>query len=250
MTSTIPVEWLTPLKLANGWKFQCSTNLRNLVGTNQAAPFFRQLVTLVEQDYCLVNFHLKIQHNRKKLDQLEVFVFCGDDHIKQEVEPVSVCCSCDVTHELSRTTLLSEQKYTYAWIDCRNRPKLILTPKRHIERLSELVDENGEMEAFWRDTVEVIDRECDNISELNYPALSLNHGTFRKHAHMHLKIDVPKDVWETNIVPRHKEKIEYLGQLLKQTTLVSACFTERHLQQEIQKGVIGNMNNDLKLTEA
>jgi hypothetical protein len=66
---------------------------------------------------------------------------------------------------------------------------------------------------------------------------------------MHLKIDITKDIWETKIIPRHKEKIEYLGQLLKQTALVSACFTERHLQQEIQKGVIGKINNDLKLDE-
>jgi diadenosine tetraphosphate (Ap4A) HIT family hydrolase len=180
---------------------------------------------------------------------LEVFVFCGEDQIEQESEPVSICSSCDVTHELSQATLLSEQQYTYAWLDFRNRSKLILTPKRHIERLSELGDENGEMEAFWRDTVEVIDRECDNITELNYPVLALNHGTFRKHAHMHLKIDITKDIWETKIIPRHKEKIEYLGQLLKQTALVSACFTERHLQQEIQKGVIGKINNDLKLDE-
>jgi len=119
MTSTIPVEWLVPYKIANGYKFQCSTNLRDLVLTNRATSFFRQIVTLIEQDYHLENFHLKIQHNRKK-------------------------------------------------------------------------------------------------------------------------IDITKDIWETKIVPRHKEKIEYLGQLLKQTALVSACFTERHLQQEIQKGVIGN----------
>jgi diadenosine tetraphosphate (Ap4A) HIT family hydrolase len=123
---------------------------------------------------------------------------------------------------------------------------LILTPKRHVERLSEL---NEEMAAFWHDTIELIDRECDNISELNYPVLALNHGTFRKHAHMHLKIDIPKDIWERKVVPRHKEKLEYLGQLLKQTALVSACFTEKHLQQEMQKGVIGNTTDELKRTE-
>jgi diadenosine tetraphosphate (Ap4A) HIT family hydrolase len=148
MASTIPVEWLIPYKLDNGWKFQCSTNLRNLVATNRVGLFFRQLVTLLEEDYHLINFHLEIQHNHKKNDQFEVFVFFGHDHITQEAEPVSICSSCDVTHELSRSTLLSEQEFTYAWLDFRNRPKLILTPKRHVERLSELRDENGEMEAF------------------------------------------------------------------------------------------------------
>jgi len=241
MASTIPDEWLIPHKIANGWKFQCSTNLHDLVFTNRAVFFFRQLVRLIEQEYHLENFHLKIQHNRKKIDQMEVYIFCGDDHIKQQAEPVSICSSCDATHELSRATLLSEQQYTYAWLDFRNRSKLIITPKRHVERLSDLKDENKEMEAFWYDTVQVIDRECDHINELNYPVLAINHGTFRKHAHMHLKIDITKDIWETKIVPRHKEKIEYLGQLLKQTELISACFTGKHLQEEIQKGVIGNI---------
>jgi diadenosine tetraphosphate (Ap4A) HIT family hydrolase len=241
MTSSIPAEWLVPQKLANGWKFECSTNLRDLVATNQADLFFRQVVILLERDYHLENFHFKIQHHRKNSNQMEVYIFCGDDHIKQQAESVAICSSCDVTHQLSQTTLLSEQKHTYAWLDFRNRSKLILTPKRHVERLSELNDE--EMSAFWADTVEVIDRECDHINELNYPTLAINHGTFRKHAHMHLKIDIPKHVWEAIIVPRYRERLEYLTQLLKQTALISDCFTEKHLQKEIQKGVIGNLTD-------
>lgn len=240
MVSNIPVEWLVPHKITNGWKFQCSTNLRDLVLTNRAASFFRQLITLIENDYHLENYHLKIQHNRKQSDQMEIFIFCGDDQIKQEADPVGICSSCDVNHQLSQTTLLSEQEHTYAWLDFRNRSKLIITPKRHIECLSELNDDKKEMEAFWYDTVQVIDRECENISVSSYPMLSINHGTFRKHAHMHMKIDITKDIWDTLIVPRHKDKIEYLGQLLKQTELISACFTEKHLQKEIEKGVIGN----------
>jgi len=173
---------------------------------------------------------------------MEVFIFCSDDQIKQQAESVAICSSCDVNHILSRTSLLSEQEHTYAWLDFRNRSKLIITPKRHVERLSELNDDNGEMKAFWHDTIEVIDRECDKINELNYPVLAINHGTFRKHAHMHLKIDITKDIWETKIVPGHKEKLEYLGQFLKQIELISACFTEKHLQKEIEKGVIGNLS--------
>ncbi|UJR23599.1 hypothetical protein I4U23_026588 [Adineta vaga] len=247
MTLVIPDEWIIPHKMPNGWKFQCSISLRNLVSMNQAAAFFRQLLKIVEQDYNLINFHLKIQHHRTKTNQFNVFVFYGDDQVEHEPEPVSICSSCDIGHELSRTTLLSEQKHTYAWLDFRNRSKLILTPKRHVERLSELNDDNDEMEAFWRDTVEVIDRECDQISELNYPLLAINHGTFRKHAHMHLKIDLTKEIWETKIVPRHRDRIERLGQLLKQTELVKDCFTQQHLEKEIQKGVVGCWKIDVVL---
>ena len=240
MTSSISSKWLVPEKLPNGLKFQCSTNLATLVSTNCAALFFRPLVKCVEEEHNLINSHFKIQHHRKKIDFMEVFVFAGDDQTKQEVKSAVVCSSCDVGHELSQTTLLSEQKYTYSWLDCRNRPKLILTPKRHIERLCELNDENGETEAFWRDAVEVINRECGNVNELNYPLLAINHGTFRKHAHLHLKIDVTKDIWENVIIPRHRDKIDRLKHLLKQVELVKDCFTKEHLEKEIQKGVIGN----------
>lgn len=249
MVSSIPDQWLTPSKLGNGLKFQCSTDLRGLIITDRAAVFFRQLVTLIERDYNLVNFHLKIQHNHKKSDQLEVYVFFGDNQIQQEAEPVLICSSCDINHELSQATLLYEQNCTYAWLDFRNRPKLILTPKRHIERLSELRDENGEIEAFWRDVLRVIDRECSNATEFKYPVLAFNHGTLRKHAHLHLKIDVTKDIWEKNIVSRYKEKILHLQHILKHTQLISACFTEKHLHQEIEKGVIGCTNSKIKRDE-
>lgn len=241
MTSSIPKEWLEPCKLENGWKFVCSTNLRNLVANDLAANFFRQLVNLVENDYHLENFHLKIHHNRKKQGQMEVSIFCGDDHTKQEAESVLVCISCDPTHELSRTTLVSEQMHTLAWLDCRNRSKLILTPKRHVERLSELKDDNGEMKAFWQDTIELIDRECGHIDELNYPVLAINHGSFRKHGHLHLKIDISKDIWENKIVRHRRQQLDDLAELLKQPDRVRSCFTETHFQKELDKGVIGNV---------
>lgn len=229
-------EWLVPQKMSNGWKFQCATNLRDLVARNHAAHFFRSLVTLIEHDHHLENYHLKIQHSGTIPNRMDVFIFFGEDQLQQSTDPVAICSSCDVTHELSRTTLLSEQKHTYAWLDFRNRPKLIITPKRHIERLSELQDKNGEMNSFWSDVVQVIERECEQM----VPLLAINHGTFRKHGHLHLKIDIPKDYWNTIIAPRYKDKLDYLAQLLKQTALVSACFTEKHLQKEIQKGVVGN----------
>ncbi len=124
MTSSIPIEWLVPQKLANGWKFQCPTNLCGLVATNRAGLFFRQLVIQLEQNYYLENFHFKIQHHRKNTNQMEVYIFCGDDHIKQQAEPVAICSSCDITHQLSQTTLLSEQEHTYAWLDFRNRSRM------------------------------------------------------------------------------------------------------------------------------
>ncbi|CAF1442476.1 unnamed protein product [Adineta steineri] len=89
----------------------------------------------------------------------------------------------------------ANKDYLYLYLSSKDKViSLILTPKRHIKRLSELKHENGEMEAFWYDTVKIINRVYNNIDELIYPVLSLNHGTFRTHAYMHLKIDISKDI--------------------------------------------------------
>jgi hypothetical protein len=227
---TIPAQWLIPQKLPNEWRFQCSTSLDNLVATNQAAPYFRQLVTLLESDHQLVDYQLKFQHDLKRNNQLDIFVYFGESTRISNPPPISVCISCEPTHELSSTSLLSEQQYTRTWLDFRARPKLILTPIRHIERLSELTDDNGEMEAFWKDTVELIDRESGQL-EKSYLTMKLNHGTYRNHAHLHLKINFTDELWSEIIAPRHKERIEKIKRLLQEPAVVKECMGQRQFEK-------------------
>jgi diadenosine tetraphosphate (Ap4A) HIT family hydrolase len=224
MTSLIiPTGWLIPRKRPGEWIFKCSINLTDLVKTHRAASYFRRLVTLLEHDYQIVDYHLKLRHNYKRNNELDVLIYFGDPNRTSSPSLTSVCISCEPTHELSIASLLSEQQYTRAWLDARARPKLILTPTRHVEGLSELIDENGEMEAFWHDAVELVNREGDQL-EKDYPTMILNHGTYRNHVHLHLKINFTDNIWNTIIAPRYQEKIKEIKQLLQKPNVVNDCF--------------------------
>ncbi|CAF0811169.1 unnamed protein product [Rotaria sp. Silwood1] len=231
MTSlTIPTEWFIPQKMPNKWIFQCSISLRDLVITNRAGRFFRQLVTFLEQDHQLIDYHLELQYNSQRNNELDIWICFGKSYCTSKPIITPVCISCEVTHELSMATLLSEQQYTRAWLDAKTRAMLILTPIRHVERLSELNDENGEMEAFWHDAIELIDRECNQV-EICYRAIVLNHGTYRNHSHLHLKIKFTDDIWNRIIVLRHREKIQQLKQLLQNSSVIEECLGPKYVQR-------------------
>ncbi|CAF0804047.1 unnamed protein product [Adineta steineri] len=245
MTSlTIPAQWLNPQKHPQEWIFRCSTTLNDLVKTGRAASYFRQLVTLLEDDNQIINYHLKLRHNFNRNHELDVHIYF--DSISRTSNPpiMPVCISCEPTHELSKTSLLSEQQYTRAWLDGRAREKLILTPIRHVERLSELIDENGEMEAFWYDAIELIDKEYGQHENF-YPNMILNHGTYRNHAHLHLKINFTKAIWDKIIAPRHHDRILQIKQLLQDKSIVNDCLSKDDHQKKTYSTKPHKYNHDL-----
>lgn len=68
------------------------------------------------------------------------------------------------------------------------RPLLIVTPKRHVERLGTLTNE--ESVDLWRTALGIM----RDFKLKNFENMIINHGNNRNHAHMHLKIK-PK-AWE------------------------------------------------------
>jgi diadenosine tetraphosphate (Ap4A) HIT family hydrolase len=237
MTSLIiPNNWLTPQKRRKEWIFQCSINLPDLVKTHRAASYFRRIVTLLEDDNQILDYHLKLRHNFNRNNQLDVLIYFNDPNRTENPSSASICISCEPTHELSMKSLLSEQQYTRAWLDARARSKLILTPIRHVERLSDLTDEDGEMEAFWRDAVDLVDRECNQLEQY-YPNMILNHGTYRNHAHLHLKINFRDDIWNTRIAPQHQDQIKEIKQLIQETNVVKDCFGQNHIKNQAYRRV-------------
>jgi diadenosine tetraphosphate (Ap4A) HIT family hydrolase len=239
MTSlTIPTEWLIPEKQ---WIFRCSTNLCDLVKTHRAARYFRELVTFLEHDHQIKDYHLKLQHNSDRNNQLDVLIYFGDPARTSNPTVTSFCISCEPTHELGVASLLSEQQYTRAWLDGRAREKLILTPIPHVERLSELTDE--EMEAFWRDVVELMNREGCQILKF-YPNMILNHGTYRNHAHLHLKINFTKKIWYEIIAPRHHKQIKQMKDLIQKSTVLEDCFEHCYLEKPKQQKLTRETNNN------
>jgi hypothetical protein len=234
---TIPVEWLVPEKFPGKWIFQCSTDLPDLVKNHRAASYFRQLVTFLENDSQIVNYHLELQHHFRRNNRLDVVILFDNPNRAVIPLPTPICISCEPTHELSMTSLLSEQQHTRAWLDVRARPKLIITPIRHVERLSELIDEDGETEAFWQDAVNLVEREAGHLEEF-YPNMVINHGTYRNHIHLHLKINFIEHLWNTIIVPQHQEALENIKKLLQKSTIVEDCLGEKYLMKLKNQGAV------------
>lgn len=88
----------------------------------------------------------------------------------------------------------SDQPYVRCHVDAKARPGFIVTPKRHVDRLSEMDDE--EVYALW--TVAVRTLRKDSIA---YRTMILNHGMYRNIPHLHLKIWVTEE--EYTKVRRH-----------------------------------------------
>eukprot|EP00241_Pyramimonas_parkeae_P012930 CAMPEP_0114227012 /NCGR_PEP_ID=MMETSP0058-20121206/1552_1 /TAXON_ID=36894 /ORGANISM="Pyramimonas parkeae, CCMP726" /LENGTH=294 /DNA_ID=CAMNT_0001337803 /DNA_START=129 /DNA_END=1014 /DNA_ORIENTATION=+ len=182
------------------------------------AEFFRSVLDELEGHRGLLEYHMKVMDDHQA--GWCVRVWYGGENEQSKSGPIDapMCMSCEMDCPLSvgvgagvttlttRDTALGEFEFHRAWIDAKARPLLVLTPKRHVRRLSELSDD--ELVAFWRDAVDMI--ELEQIPRFN--SLILNHGKFQNHAHLHLKIRIP---------PKDFYNAEAGGQLINKQ-----CFEE------------------------
>lgn len=66
-----------------------------------------------------------------------------------------------------------------------------------------------EMTQFWHDTQAILDEE-----ECDWQSMILNHGKYRNHAHLHMKINIEKHQWNGSIKMKYAEKIQQMQDLL------------------------------------
>jgi hypothetical protein len=90
----------------------------------------------------------------------------------------------------SSDSLLSETAQTRVWIDAKARPMLVFTPVRHVERLSELHD--CELHDLLQSIHTVLTTRGLNV----FKCCIANHGSFRNHAHLHIKLRFPPILFE------------------------------------------------------
>ena len=201
--------WLTLYEQPGEWCFQCSATLRDLNYTGQAADRFYELIRYIETDRKLIDFRLIIRHPQQK-NHLQVLVKFRGSSRNFAATTDDICMACNPQHQMFSESRFSTQKHTIAWLDAEGRPELIiLTPRRHVERLSELNVEGGEMAALWQDAMNILDNagETGMIRDM-----AINQGTYRKSAHLHLKIYVNKEIWR-KIEQQRAEQIEEIRRI-------------------------------------
>lgn len=201
----INAKWLILHPFPRSDSFWCSWSLQQLVDEGICQEYFQKLLSIIERDNGIVDFHMKL--HEKSRGRLTVEVMHHTNHRNGPFD-ADVCISCDINNALSQAALVKENPTTRIWLDAQLREMLVVTPRNHIERLSEMTDE--EMTEFWHDTQTILEEEgC------RWRTMIINHGKYRNHSHLHMKINIEKEDWAQCIENKYKNKIEQLNTVLQ-----------------------------------
>jgi len=158
----------------------------------QVISFFRQVIHQVEVRRRILDFHLKLKNDVIK--GFVIKIFYGDKVGRPEDlshgRPCISCCADAPLYPFGDVVSagecvlkeFSDQSYVQCCLDAKARPGFIVTPLRHVDRMSELDDE--EMYYLWWVGVRALRNEGLNM----FKSMILNHGCYRNVAHLHLKI--------------------------------------------------------------
>ncbi|KAI5060719.1 hypothetical protein GOP47_0025139 [Adiantum capillus-veneris] len=195
---------------------------------SEVVAFFRELATELESKLKILDFHMRVVNCE---EGFKVEVFYGSEKLGPPVLPPSNCISCYPNAPLfpgqepiveARECVLEEfssQPHAVCRLDAKGRCGFIITPTRHVDRMSELDDE--ELFGLWSLAVRVL-REAN----LPFTTMILNHGTYRNVEHLHLKVWVEKNLYEQYRAQWSNERQELWRQL--QDLALKRPRTKRH----------------------
>ncbi|CAH1759340.1 3406_t:CDS:2 [Entrophospora sp. SA101] len=141
-----------------------------------------------------------IQKNREKIQGFYVKI-TEVDKSRHPPQPRFHCISCDQESETNKISKLNFPTNTHdslklhnLWLDAKARPMFIVTPKRHLERLSQC--NNQEIFSMFYLALQILEQEV-RLSKaywnnIRYIGMTLNHGIARNIEHLHLKVKVLK----------------------------------------------------------
>ncbi|CAF4745481.1 unnamed protein product [Rotaria socialis] len=200
----IDPTWLTAHSIKDGYSFWCQLTLKQLVDRQLSQTYFQELIFIIEKEQQIYDFHMRL--HPKGQNGLTVDFLYKTAANKLGPDQGDVCISCDMNNPLSQSSLIKKNPTTCIWLDAQLRNKLIITPRRHIERLSQMSEE--EMTQFWQDAQAILNEEgC------NWETMILNHGKYRTHSHLHMKINIGQTQWIRCIGNKYKEKIQQMQNL-------------------------------------
>lgn len=160
--------------------------------------FFREIAWELEEKRQLVDFHLKVRDGD---NNFKVEVFLGDERPGPELLAPEECISCfsdtpvypgrEPRLEVGECILeeFSDQPHVRCRLDFKGRSGFVIAPVRHVERMSDLKDE--ELGAMWSVAVRLLRQ-----GGMRFISMVLNHGSYRTLNHLHLKVWVETEVYE------------------------------------------------------
>eukprot|EP00250_Pteridium_aquilinum_P014567 c22065_g1_i1 orf=98-1078(+) len=164
----------------------------------EVVAFFRDVAGELEGFRQLVDFHMKIRDGE---GDFRIEVFFGEERNGPEVSPYDDCIMCcpdanlfvgQVPGMAAGECILEEfsyRPYAICRLDAKGRSGFSVTPVRHVERMSDLDD--NELYAMWSVAV----RTVRHIG-IPFVSLIMNHGTYRTLYHLNLKVWVDNELHE------------------------------------------------------
>jgi diadenosine tetraphosphate (Ap4A) HIT family hydrolase len=185
---------------------------------NRVVKFFKNIITIVEEENKLSDYNFYLQE-----DQGLYVRIVQSDPTRCPPRKTLNCLSCDAESKTNRNSKLPYPSTTREeisihhnlWIDAKARPMFVITPKRHVERLSECKDQ--EIYSMFLLATQIIEQET-RLSDaewngIRFIRMTLNHGNARNVEHLHLKIRIDdedfsrfKNCWDKE----RKKKFEKL----------------------------------------
>ncbi|CAG8593218.1 3163_t:CDS:1 [Paraglomus brasilianum] len=214
---------------------------------DQAVKFFRDILNKIEID-------CRWHHFKFMVFEEDNSFYVKVSRVRNRPPPAKVanCLSCDSHSETNRASSLPYPSSTLAyeklhrlWFDAKARPMFIVTPERHIERLSDCTDE--EIFAMFHLTCQLLDGEAKSTNAPwesgMFERMTLNHGNARNLEHLHLKvwIDEGKFEWMRSRWEKEKrEKFELLesGLYRRDTRLKKLGWRKKHNERERERDVV------------
>lgn len=183
----------------------------------EVVSFFREVAEEIE-DYCRIsNYHVKV---RNREGSFRIDVLYGEEKSGPELVLPGECISCFADAPLypgkepglnAGECILeefSEQPYAICRMDTKGRSGFDIVPVRHVERMSDLNDD--EIYALWHVAVTF-------LTQTNLPFISMvmKQGNHRNLEHFHVRVWVENDLHKQYQLTWSEERQEVWRRLQK-----------------------------------
>lgn len=175
-----------------------------------SVAFFRGILTTIEQTYNLQDFKFLIHESREEGFEVQIVT---SHRLRPGPHKTRHCMSCDSESKTYKTSKLDIPRLPSVakeiaewetlwkhnlWLDAQARPMYIITPLRHLERLSDCTD--LEIYQMFYLACLVLINDCsesdptpywsieENRQLYRFVRMTLNHGGARNVEHLHLKV--------------------------------------------------------------
>ncbi|KNC54362.1 uncharacterized protein AMSG_10355 [Thecamonas trahens ATCC 50062] len=173
--------------------------------TEDFVAFVDAVINVLEVDLGLVDYHWQlllfkhaVRGKKSPIRAHGVRVYYGNVDRDGPYNSGLTCLSCETASVEARQSFVTDNEEACMWLDAKGRPMWVVTPRRHVDALSECTA--AEKMAIFQLAAtglgaSVAAAMAKEPAGFRFSTLKLNHGTYRNWEHLHLKISLHGSNW-------------------------------------------------------